>query len=52
MKTLNLIRKILLFPMKLIVYPFLIIAAFFATDFEDDWEVNYLKKTIKTYLWE
>lgn len=54
MKNLNLIRKIIVFPFVAIwrttmflCLPVLILIGFLCTNFEDEWEVRFFKKSIK-----
>ncbi len=51
MKTINIIRKVLKFPFVLVTYPLIVIMGFFMTNFEDEWDVNYYKKMLTTWLW-
>ena len=58
MKTLNTIRKIVLFPLRILIYPIKLIfivpldfiAGFFLTNWEDEWDRDYYFKTIKKDL--
>ena len=58
MKTLNTIRKIILFPLRILIYPFKLIfvvpldfiIGFFLTNWEDEWDRDYYFKTIKKNL--
>ncbi len=41
--------RVMLYPLKLISFPFLVVIGFFDTNFEDEWDRNYYKKELKTW---
>ncbi len=51
MKILNIIKKLLRLPFAIVGFIPFVIISFFITDFENEWDVNYLKKSIKRFIW-
>lgn len=51
MKILNIIRKTLKLPFALVALILIIPIGFFATDWENDWDVKFYKKMIKELIW-
>ena len=47
MKKLNLIRKIIKFPFGLLLFPIWAVMGFFMTDWENQYEKDFYKKSLK-----
>ena len=51
MKYINITKKVLKLPFAIPTLPIVLIVLFFATDWEDEYEVNLSKKFLKTHIW-
>ena len=45
-KKIEIARRLILYPFRLLMIPFMILPVLF-TDYSDEWDRNYLKKTLK-----
>lgn len=47
---LNWVRRIVLFPFRVVFFIPMVTIGFFMTNFEDEWEVNFYRKMVKNFF--
>lgn len=50
MKTINLIRRVISYPFRLMLIPLGLIVLFFMTDFENEWDLKFFKNCMMSLI--